>query len=183
MANYQITASSSESTKIQANKNANINAGAVISVFGIQLMAAVEKQADATRFLVCPSTENPKQSVSLESICNEAGIDDSKKKSINDVMEFLGFTGGVNETFVNVYQAFFYYSSSDNDKAGANKDIDKEYAFSLGITNEFKPEYPDGKEPPFTIKSISFSLWNSTREKVVNSLGTYSIEDMLVKFS
>ena len=180
MAKYQITTSASESTKIHANEKANINAGAAISVFGIHLMAAVEKQADATRFLVCPSTENPKQSVSLASILKDAEIED-KKDSIDGVIKFLGFPGGVDKTFVDVYQAFFYYSSSENDKAGANKDIDKEYAFSLGITNEFKPE---PTEPlPFSIESISFSLWNSTREKVVNSLGTYSIEDMLEKFN
>lgn len=180
MAKYQITASAAESTKIHANEKASINAGAVISVFGIPLIGAVEKDENCTRILVCPSTENPNRSVSLASILKEAGIED-KKDSIDDVIKFLGFPGGVDQTDVKVYQAFFYYSNSENDKAGANKDIDKEYAFSLGITNEYEPKPTE--QPPFNIESITFSLWNSTREKVINSLGTYSIEDMLVKFS
>lgn len=178
MAMHQIVVNEEESTKIQAIKDASINAGAVISVFGIHLMGAVEKSDDGTRVLVCPSTENPKQSVSLDSVCDSAGISTTTKASIDSAIKYLGFTGGIAGTKIDVYQAFYYYSSSEKDKAG---DVNQEYAFSLGMTNggELNPQ----EKLPFSIDSISFSLWNSTREKVVESLGVYSIADMLKKFS
>lgn len=179
MAMYQITANEEQSTKILAAKEASINAGAVISVFGIHLMGAIEKSADGTRVLVCPSTENPKQSVKLDSVCTSVGVSKEQQDSIDSVIKYLGFAGGLAETEIDVYQAFFYYSSSDKDKAEG--DVKQEYAFSLGITNTFEPKPQETL--PFEIESISFSLWNSTREKVVESLGIFSISDMLKKFS
>lgn len=178
MAKYQIVANEEESTKIQAVSEASLNAGAIISVFGIRLLGAVERSATDTRVLVCPSTENPKQSVKLSSICNSVGISQDTQASIDGVIKYLGFPGGLAETEIDVYQAFYYYSSSEKDKAG---DVNQEYAFSLGITNTFEPHPQDTL--PFNIESISFSLWNSTREKIVDSLGVFSIQDILKKFS
>lgn len=178
MAMYQIVVNEEESKKIQAVKDASINAGAVISVFGIHLMGAIENSADGTRVLVCPSTENPKQSVSLDSICDSVGISSTAKESIDSVIKYLGFTHGIKETTIDVYQAFYYYSSYKTDTADG---LNQEYAFSLGMTNGGELNPPEGL--PFSIESISFSLWNSTREKVVESLGVYSIADMLKKLS
>lgn len=199
MAKYQVAVSEEESTKIRAAEASSINVGAVISVFGIQLIGTVEKEGDGTRIFVCPSTENPKQSVKLDSICGSVGFTEAQKKTIGEIIKYLGFNGGIEKTEIDVYQAFFYYSSHDKDKAEYekkdNKEDDKkdnekkdekivlnqEYAFSLGITNTYKPE-PD-ETIPFGIESISFSIWNSTRKKVTESLGIYSISDMLKNFS
>ena len=106
------------------------------------------------------------------------GISQDTQASIDGVIKYLGFPGGLAETEIDVYQAFYYYSSSEKDKAG---DVNQEYTFSLGITNTFEPHPQDTL--PFNIESISFSLWNSTREKIVDSLGVFSIQDILKKFS
>ena len=182
MAMYPIAASKNEEerTKINAAEAATINAGAVISVFGIQLMGAVEKNADGTRILVCPSTNNSGQSVKLKDICDKAGILPDNQASIDDVIKYLGFSGGIDGTSIDVHQAFYYYSSNEKD-IDKDKKINQEYAFSLGITNNPKPEQKESF--PFEIESISFSLWNSTREKLVESMGIYTISDILEKFS
>lgn len=184
MAMYPIVATENEEerTKIHAAEAATINAGAVISVFDIHLMGAVEKNAEGTRILVCPSTNNSGQSVKLKDICDKAKIPSDKQTSIDEAIKYLGFSGGIDGTSIDVHQAFYYYSSNEKDAVVVDKDkkIVQEYAFSLGITNilDSKP-----KDLPFEIKSISFSLWNSTREKLVESMGIYTISDILKNFS
>lgn len=180
MKEYQITASETENTKIQAGASASFNAGIVISVFSIQLAAMLEKGEQGTRVLVCPATENPMQSVSLKNICASAGVSDSTQTSIDGVLkDFLGFTGGLAGTTIDVNQAFFYYSSYESDKTAGG--VNQEYALSLGMTNDFTPITP--KSVPFEIKSVSFSLWNSTRQKIVDSMGMTTVNDVLKKFS
>lgn len=180
MSDYQITAVESENTKIKASKTVSLNAGIKISVFGITLMAELEKGDGGYRTIVCPASENPGQSVSLKDICNSAGVSEDVRNSVDRVLkDFLGFTGGIEQTTIDVNQAFYYYSSYDSDKSG---DINHEYAFSLGMTNNFKPAKPK-EAPPFEIRSISFSLWNSTRQKVLEAMGMTTVDKVLEKFS
>lgn len=170
-----------EKTKIHAAEAATINTEAVISVFGFRLMGAFERNAEGTRVLVCQPTKDPEQKpVTLESVCTSAGVPEDKRNSIDSVIKYLGFTGGIAGIEIDVHQVFYYYSSNEKD-IDKDKKIDQEYAFSLGITNTFEPK-PE-KPLPFTIESISFSLWNSTREKLVESMGIYTILDILGKFS
>lgn len=179
MEETQITVTNSANTKIQAAESALLNAGITIEVFSIQLAAVLEKSSDGIRVLVCPATENPNQSVSLKTICTDAKVSETTQTSIDDVLKnFLGFEGGLAETTIDVNQAFYYYSSYEADKsANANQ----EYAISVGMTNSFTPKTPE--DVPFSIKSISFSLWNSTRQKVIDAMGITSVDDALKKFS
>ena len=59
-----------------------------------------------TRVLVSPAVSNPVQSVLLKDICKEANVSDSTKASVNDVLKYLGFEGGVDGTSIDVNQAF-----------------------------------------------------------------------------
>ena len=93
-------------TKIQANAIASLEAGIAVSVFGIQLSAQLEKADGGTRVLVSPAVSNPVQSVLLKDICKEANVSDSTKASVNDVLKYLGFEGGVDGTSIDVNQAF-----------------------------------------------------------------------------
>ena len=153
----------------------------VISVFDIKLMGAVEKSGDVTRVLVCPSTTNSGQSVSLKKILGKVEINPDNQTSIDKVIKYLGFSGGIDGTEIDVHQAFYYYSSNENDAAAVdnNEKINQEYAFSLGIKNNLDSKPTDF---PFAIESVTVSLWNSTRKKLVESMGMYTISDILGKF-
>jgi hypothetical protein len=178
MDDNQIMVQSSENTKIQASAASSLNAGIIASVFGIKLAAMLEKQAEGVRVLVCPASENPRQSVLLKVICDSAGVSESVQASIDDVLKsYLGFTGGLEDTSIDVNQAFYYYSSYPADKGDSNQ----EYAFSLGMTNTYNPTKPDGA--PFTVESISFSLWNSKRQKVIDAMGMADIGTALDRFT
>jgi hypothetical protein len=168
-------------TKIQANAAASLEAGIAVSVFGIQLSAQLEKADAEIRVLVSPAASNPVQSVSLGAICKEASVSDSMKVSVNAVLKYLGFDGGVEETFIDVNQAFYYYSSyADDQDTSVTPPLNYEYAFSLAVKN-VSPQQPENV--PFQVKSISFALWNSKREKVVDAMGMKSIADALAAFS
>jgi hypothetical protein len=165
-----------DSTVIQADKTAQLEAGIVVSVFGIQLSAAFEKGDAGVRVLVSPATENPHQSVSLKSVCDGAKI--TNTDGVDAVLTALGFTGGVAGTEIDVNQAFYYYSSI---AADASDGISQEYALSLALVNTgFTPSL---KDAPFTIERITFALWNSKRPKIVKSMGLQTIAAVLAGLS
>ncbi len=182
MPEYQVITTNSAKTKIQAGAATSLNAGIIASIFGIHLGAMLEKGADGTRVLVFPTSENPRQSVKLIDICAAAGISKGVQGSIDSVLkDYLGFTGGLDGTSIDVNQAFYYYSSYEADQ-GEGEDAPKhEYALSLGMTNSYTPHTPAGA--PFQVESITFSLWNSTRQKVTDAMGMATVEDILDKFS
>jgi hypothetical protein len=168
-------------TKIQANASASLEAGIAVSVFGIQLSAQLEKADGGTRVLVSPAVSNPVQSVLLKEICKEANVSDSTKASVNDVLKYLGFEGGVDGTSIDVNQAFYYYSSyADDQDSSVTPALNHEYAFSLAM-KDASPKPPT--DFPFQVESISFALWNSKREKIVDAMGLKSIADALAAFS
>ncbi|MBD5115071.1 MAG: hypothetical protein HDT46_07685 [Ruminococcaceae bacterium] len=185
MENYQIT-TATRNTKIQVNPDASLNFGADVEVFGIKLTGVIEKNNNDVRILVCPTSKNPQQDVTLKAILGELGITDTSQA--DDVLKFVGFDGGADKVDIKVHQAFFYSSNAEADIASitvpdkGTVKIDREYAFSLGMVNTFEPS-DNAKKLPFKIDSISFSLWNSTRKGVVESLGAYGIADKLDKLS
>ncbi len=184
MPEYQITTittTNAENTKIQASPAASLNAGIIASVFGIHLGAMLERDEAGMRVLVFPASENPRQSVKLIDVCTAAGIDSSVQSSIDSVVKELGFTGGLAATSIDVNQAFYYYSSHEADKGEGTNPPKHEYAFSLGMTNSFTPTTPENV--PFRVESLSFSMWNSTRQKVTDAMGMATVGDILDKFS
>ncbi len=163
-------------TGIQANNTVSLNAGIKLSIFGITLMGVFEKNNTNIRVIVCPDWENPSQSVNLGTICSNAKVSDEVIKQVNEVLQELCGTD-VNSITIDVNQAFYYYSNYDSDISSG---INNEYAFSLGMTNHFEPPKLDY---PFTIESVSFSLWNSTRQKVLEKMGMTTVSQVLEKFT
>lgn len=179
MANYELTTNGSENTQIHADKTLSLNAGLSFNVFGIDIDTMLEKNAEGMRALLCPGMHVEKQSVMLASICQAAGVSEETQASVDSVIQYIGFTGGLAETSIDVNQAFFYYSNCPDDvtpEGGTS-----EYAFSLAMENHFTPS--GELNFPFTIKNISFSLWNTTRQKVLDTMGMGNLESALANFS
>lgn len=180
MANYELTVNGSENTKIQAGAALSLNAGISFSVFGIHIETMLEKKDDGMRALLCPGTKVEEQKVSLKKICDAANVPNETQVSVDSIIRYIGFTGGLAETDISVNQAFFYCSSCPGDASSEGKT--SEYAFSLALNNsKFEPS--GELNFPFEIENITFSLWNTTRQKVLDTMGMGNLESALANFS
>lgn len=183
MAENQLTATAvgdSDAAKIQAT-DSSVALAAEISVFGIKLNAILEKGKDGNSYikaLVCLGGEQPKQSVTLGKVCQE--ISSNVKVIVDDVLQFLKLDSSDNIN-IEIGQAYYYYSGNQNDwKKIGDDTIKYEYAFSVKITE--KPQ--EGElSLPFSIDSVSFSIWNTERNSIIKAMDLETIDEKLKELS
>jgi len=151
---------------------ASIAFGTEIDFLGFGMQAALESAGtDTTRktkILIKPSNAMEKQEVSLSEMIERinatfnAGI---STDSIAPALSYIGLTP--DKTNVCLNQAFLLYDSSQT----SNK---LEYAFSISVVNG-----EEKSEGVFTLKSISFSVWNTTRAAVIKTMALGTIAELL----
>ena len=163
---------------IQTNAVAGFSGGAEIELLGYAITGVVEKDNNGTRVLVM-TKDGKKQSQTVNDIINRLNAATTfnaniQASSVDTVLGYVGLSAAT--TTINLNQAFLLYNSA---ATGTSK---TEYAFSLAINNEPQPpEQGKGLETGgmFTIRSVSFSVWNTSRQAVLKKMGMGSISQLL----
>ena len=151
----------------------SVAAGASIELLGFEINAVMEVSTDqkTIRALVMPGMGiDGSQTVTFNEmttrIQNQFGTKISTE-GVSSVLEFVGMDPKTLEVGLN--QAFLLYDSSMPDGNTM------EFAFSISIVNGTITKQPVA----FTIKSISFGVWNSSRPKILKNMGMGSIDSLL----
>jgi hypothetical protein len=145
-----------------------------IELFGMFFSGIFEKGSGGIRLLVAPGGKTLRQSATLKSVLKACGVSTEQEASITDALDYVGMT--VEGLVINLDTAFVYHSSYPADACGTDT---TEYAFSIDFENKAQPT----PAPPFKIDKIGFSIWNTTRESIKNSMSLVTVADKLKELS
>ena len=155
----------------------------------VQREAPVDPQEydSATRILVMP-TDEPKGGMSIGEMIqavnsmiarfsNKQSADlkaDDVKKSVGDLVS-NDSKSLLDQIYFEILQLFIYYEN----KTKGGKDVSKnfEFAVSLRITN--KMDLPPEFKKLIDLKSITFSIWKTTRKSILNRMALGDIPSLL----
>ena len=152
-----------------------------VVILNTPLTAMIEKHDDGSmELLIMPQYQTQADQFTLADFIN--GINDAFKSIIgsdkykldaNDVENKLsGFLENVKGISVALQEVFLHVSFGSSDKS----DVTLEYAFSVKITSKA----PETKGFTFAeIQSVSFGLWNTTKESILSQMGLTSISELL----
>ncbi|MDR0986962.1 MAG: hypothetical protein LBL98_04625 [Ruminococcus sp.] len=145
-----------------------------IELFGMFFSGIFEKGSGGIRLLVAPGGKTLRQSATLKSVLDACGVSTAQQASVTDALTYVGMS--VEGLIINLDTAFVYHSSYPADACGTDT---TEYAFSIDFQNSAQPKDP----PPFKIDNIGFSIWNTTRASIKNSMSLVTVADKLKELS
>lgn len=133
-----------------------------------------------TAILVLP-TDEPKGGMTLQELVNEVNAliksftGQQAEVSTDDMQEGLKNFNlmDLNAISVELRQVFLYYCKLDG---GETPGTELEYAVNFVIRNKVDP---DTDLKMFKFKSLSASIWNTTRPKILDRMTLGSIEELL----
>ncbi|MDR3600776.1 MAG: hypothetical protein P4L49_09900 [Desulfosporosinus sp.] len=153
----------------------SISAAINLTLFNTDLSAVYQSETTGTKILVIP-TDEPKGGMKLTEILAEVNnminkfTGSSSKVSEDDIKKTLNDFGlsSFESIRIELRQVFFYYET-------ATKNL--EYALSIRITDDIKPGEELSKL--FTVKSLSFSIWSTKRQKILDRMQLGDISALL----
>ena len=164
---------------------ADLNAlvGIDFSLIGTKLHAVYEQKKDGYAVLLAPSEQNAENGVSIKQLISD--ISDMLKGSISDEdkdkmednitgkLSGLSDNGGVaaGDIIVRLNMAYLYINKE------ADKEAVTEYAFQLQIVNDGL--IPKAVSNIVDVTNVSVSVWNTTRQKVLDQMQLVSINKYL----
>ena len=152
-----------------------------VVILNALLTAMIEKHTDGSmELLIMPQCQTNADQFTLADLIS--GINDAFKNITgSDVFsldtdavkdKLSGFLESIEGISVALQQVFLHVRFGSGD----NSDIYLEYAFSIKITSKV----PETKGFTFAeIQSVSFGLWNTSRESILSKMGLKSISEML----
>lgn len=158
-----------------------LSLAADVVILNTPLTAMIEKHADSSmELLIMPQYQLKAEQFTLADFIN--GINDAIKGIAGSDMfkldtdaikdKLSGFLDSVDGISVMLQQVFLHVRFGGD----SNSDTSLEYAFSIKITSKT----PETKGFTFAeIQSISFGIWNTTRESILSMMGLTSISERI----
>lgn len=171
----------------------NALVGIDFSLIGTKLHAAYEKDKDGYSVLLMPSEQNADTGVSIGKLIEDIkglvnGVrtkeltEDEQKAMEADFEDGLsGLTPeteeqkqgfDLNKLIVKLNMAFLYIRKTKDDASST-----LEYAFQLQVIA--KDVIPEAVRSLVTVDNLSVSVWNTTRQKVLDQMSLISINDYI----
>ncbi|MDR3001963.1 MAG: hypothetical protein LBU89_11955 [Fibromonadaceae bacterium] len=168
------------SDKPTPTKDTSVAVGASIELLGFDMnaMLAVTEENDirSVKALVMPGITNSPQEITMKDLIDafkEHNLE-IPEEGLKNALKYAGFGNDLNGIKIRLNQAFALYDSSITEKSKA-----LEFAFSISITSAKGTQ--EGDAAVFEIKSLSFAIWNTTRQGVLSTLGMGNIDDLVKK--
>lgn len=158
--------------------------GVDFDLLGTRLHAAYEKQGENNySILLLPSVEHADNGISIGQVIDDivklvqnAGGNvtpeevETDLKSATDSMEKEGKKPVLDNLIVKLQMAYLYIHKTE-------KTSELEYAFQLQIVT--RGMIPDGVNQLIDVDNISISVWNTTRQKVLDRMSLVTIDEYI----
>lgn len=166
--------------------NLNASVGIDFSLLGTSMHAAYEKRGtDGYTVLLLPTMQNPNNGVSIGAVIDDIkklvkGVDDKAntedmEKDLMNGISSLDTKGdkktGLNNLTVRLQMAYLYI------RKVSGQDSQLEYAFQLQVIA--KDVIPSEIQSLVDVDNVSISVWNTTRQKVLDQMSLVSIDEYI----
>lgn len=168
----------------------NASVGIDFSLLGTSLHAAYEKKGeDGYAVLLLPTEQNPNNGVSIGNVIEDIkklveGVykgtkTDEMDKDLLDGVSSLAVSGeskeekktALDNLIVKLQMAYLYIR-----KVG-EQDSQLEYAFQLQVIA--KDVIPEGIQDLVDVDNVSISVWNTTRQKILDKMSLVTIDEYI----
>lgn len=163
----------------------NASVGVDFTLLGTKLHAAYEKRGENNyAVLLLPSVEHADNGISIGEVVDEikkmvTKVDDKAdtdemEKDLQSGIDSLSKEGDdesvLDKLIVKLQMAYLYIH-----KAGETSEL--EYAFQLQVVT--RGMIPDGVNQLIDVDNISISVWNTTRQKVLDRMSLVTIDEYI----